>query len=191
MALYRSLLSDARFHTLLLAFDRDLAAAARSAGCALCSGAVHSAHYWRKPRGRGCAVGSEHDRRFSFCCAVEGCRSRATPPSLRFLGRKVYLATIVVLVSMMQHGVTERRMRQLTEAVGVDRRTVMRWRRWWREDFTASAFWQMARAAFMPPVEQNRLPAALIERFRGEGVEPLIALLRFMAPITGGKAHAR
>jgi hypothetical protein len=191
MAWYRSLLSDARFYTLLLAFDRDLADAARSAGCAWCSGAVHSAHYWRKPRGRGCAVGPEHDQRFSFCCAVDGCRSRATPPSLRFLGRKVYLATIVVLVSMMQHGVTERRMRQLSEAVGVDRRTVMRWRLWWREDFTASAFWQMARAAFMPPVEQNRLPAALLERFRGEAAEPLIALLRFIAPITGGKAHAR
>jgi hypothetical protein len=87
-----------------------------------------------KPRGRTCHVGPEHDQRFSFCCAVDGCRSRATPPSLRFLGRKVYLATIVVLASMMQHGVTERRMRQLTEAVGIDRRTVVRW----REDFTAS-----------------------------------------------------
>jgi hypothetical protein len=189
--LYQSLPSDARFHDLLLAFDWDLADAARNAGCALCSGVLHSARYWRKPRGRGCAVGPEHDQRFSFCCAVDGCRSRATPPSLRFLGRKVYLATIVVLVSMMQHGVTERRMQQLTKAVGVDRRTVVRWRLWWREDFTASAFWQMARAAFMPPVEQDRLPAALIERFRGAGAEPLIALLRFIAPVTGGKVHAR
>ena len=189
--MYRSLLSDARFYTLLLAFDRDLADAARGAGCTQCGGVVHSGHYWRKPRGRGCAVGREHDQRFSFCCAVDGCRSRATPPSLRFLGRKVYLATIVVLVSMMQHGVTEPRMRQLTEAVGVDRRTVMRWRLWWRDDFTASAFWQVARAVFMPPVEQDRLPAALIERFRGTGAEPLIALLRFIAPITGGQAHAR
>ena len=191
IALYRSLLCDARFYTLLLDFDRDLADAARSAGCTLCGGVVHSALYRRKPRGRGCAVGPEHDQRFSFCCAVDGCRSRATPRSLRFLGRKVYLATIVVLVSMMQHGVTERRMRQLTEAVGVDRRTVVRWQLWWREDFTASAFWQMARAAFMPPIEQDRLPAALIERFRGAGAEPLIALLRFIAPITGGKGHAR
>ena len=43
----------------------------------------------------------------------------------------------------------------------------------------------------MPPVEQDRLPAALIERFRGAGTEPLIALLRFISPLTGGKAHAR
>jgi hypothetical protein len=189
--LYQSLLSDARFHDLLLAFDRDLADAARSAGCALCNGVVHSARYWRKPRGRACSVGSEHNQRFSFCCAVDGCRSRTTPPPLRFLGRKVYLATIVVLVSMMRHGVTEPRVRQLAAAVGVDRRTVARWRVWWREVFTASAFWQAARARFLPAVDHAGLPATLIERFRGEGTEQLITLLRFIAPATGGKAHAR
>ena len=47
-------------------------------------------------------LGPEHDWRLSFCCAVDGCRTRATPPSLRFVGRKVYLATIVVLVAIMQ-----------------------------------------------------------------------------------------
>jgi hypothetical protein len=189
--LYRALLADARFHNLLLAFDRDLADAARCAGCALCSGVLHSARYWRKPRGRPCRVGPEHDQRFSFCCAVDGCRTRATPPSLRFLGRKVYLAAIVVLVSIMRHGMTAPRMRQLTEVVGVDRRTVARWQVWWRDSFTASPFWQIARAAFMPPVDQDRLPAALIERFTGDDADQLIALLRFIAPVTGGKAHAR
>ena len=49
--MYRTLLADARFHDLLLAFDRDLAAAARAAGCARCGGVVHSARFWRKPRG--------------------------------------------------------------------------------------------------------------------------------------------
>jgi hypothetical protein len=189
--LYRALLADTRFHNLLLAFDRNLADATRCAGCALCSGVLHSARYWRKPRGRPCRLGKEHDQRFSFCCAVDGCRTRATPPSLRFLGRKVYLAAIVVLVSIMRHGMTEPRMRQLTEVVGVDRRTVARWRVWWRDSFTASPFWQIARAAFMPPVDQDRLPAALIERFTGDDAEQLIALLRFIAPVTGGKAHAR
>ena len=189
--MYQSLLSDSRFHELLLACDRDLAAAARIAGCPQCNGTVHSANYCRKPRGRGCAVGAEHDRRFSFCCAVDGCRSRLTPPSLRFLGRKVYLAAVVVLVSMLQHNVTERRLWRLSEAVAVDRRTVLRWRLWWRRDFRASAFWQLARAKLMPPVDEARLPAALIERFRGEGVERLMALLRFIAPLTGGTVHAR
>ena len=87
--LYRDLLSDATFHQLLLTCDRDLADTARGAGCKRCSGVVHCAPYWRKPRGRPCRLGREHDRRFSFCCAVDGCRSRATPPSLRFLGPNV------------------------------------------------------------------------------------------------------
>jgi hypothetical protein len=190
-SLYRDLLADARFHQLLLACDGDLADAARAGRCARCGGALHSACYPRKPRGRACRLGPEHDRRFSFCCAVDGCRSRATPPSLRFLGRKVYLAAIVVLVAMLRHGVTTSRIDRLSQAVGVDRRTVERWRVWWRERFPATPFWQVARAAFMPPIDRERLPASLLERFTGDGADRLVAPLRFIGPVTGGRGHAR
>ena len=189
--LYRDVLTDATFHQLLLACDRDLADTARGAGCKRCNGVVHSAHYWRKPRGRPCRLGREHDRRFSFCCAVDGCRSRATPPSLRFLGPKVYIAAIVVLIAILRHGATTLRVRELTEVIGVDRRTVERWRTWWRDSFTTTPFWKVARAAFMPPVDPGRLPTALIERFAGDDADRLVALLRFMGPITGGRMHAR
>jgi hypothetical protein len=192
--LYRELLADATFHNLLLACDGDLAEAARAGRCSLCGGVLHSATYPRKPRGRPQSVsrqlGPEHDRRFSFCCAVDGCRSRATPPSLRFLGPKVYLATIVVLVSIVRHGASSKRVQRMNEAVGVDRRTVERWRRWWRDSFTATPFWQVARAAFMPPVEHERLPASLLGRFGDDSAEAIVALLRFLGPITGGRSHA-
>jgi hypothetical protein len=122
--LYRDLLADAKFHELLLAYDRDLADTTPRTGCRLCSGVLHSARFPRKPRGRLVGLGPEHDWRLSFCCAVDGCRTRATPPSLRFLGRKDYLATIVVLVAIMREGATGARMRQLTAVIGVDRRTV-------------------------------------------------------------------
>ena len=191
LPLYRTLLADARFHNLLLAFDSDLADTARGVGCPLCSGVLHCAPYWRKPRGRGCSLEPEHDQRFSFCCAIDGCRKRKTPPSLRFLGRKVYLAAVVVLISIMQHGTAAPRMRRLRELMGVDRRTVERWREWWRNTFTASPFWQIARAVFMPPVDQDQLPSALLERFTGDDTDKLIALLRFLAPITGCQVHAR
>jgi hypothetical protein len=189
--LYRDLLADATFHQLLLACDADLAEAARAGRCALCGGALHSACYLRKPRGRPCRLGREHDRRFSFCCAVDGCRSRATPPSLRFLGRKVYLAAIVVVVAILRHGVTTSRIDRLSQAVAVDRRTVERWRAWWRERFPMTPFWQVARAAFMPPIDRERLPASLLERFTGDHADRLVALLRFIGPITGGRVHAR
>jgi hypothetical protein len=192
--LYRELLADATFHNLLLACDRDLAEEARAGRCSLCGGVLHSATYPRKPRGRPQSVsrqlGPDHDRRFSFCCAVDGCRSRATPPSLRFLGPKVYLTTIVVLVSIMRHGATPKRVQRMSEAVGVDRRTVERWRRWWRDSFTVTPFWQVARAAFMPPVEHERLPGSLLGRFGDDSVDAIVALLRFLGPITGGRSHA-
>jgi len=189
--LYRDLLADATFHQLLLACDADLADAARAGRCVLCGGALHSACYPRKPRGRLCRLGPEHDRRFSFCCAVDGCRSRATPPSLRFLGRKVYLAAIVVLVAILRHGVTTARIDRLSQAVGVDRRTVERWRAWWRERFPATPFWKVARATFMPPIDHEHLPASLLDRLAGDGADRLVALLRFIGPVTGGRGHAR
>ena len=68
----------------------------------------------------------------------------------------------------------------------LNRRTIERWRVWWRKVVPATAFWRNARAAFMPPLDEARLPEALIERFTGDAPDRLIALLRFLAPLTGG-----
>jgi hypothetical protein len=182
--LYRALLADARFHELLLAFDRDLAAEACAVGCARCGGVLHSARFRRKPRGGPAGLAEEHAWRFSFCCAEDLCRKRETPPSFRFLGRKGWLGAVVVLVSAMRRGASAAR--ELTELFGVSRRTIARWRAWWRGAFGASRFWRAAAAAFMPPVEAGRLPASLLERFAGDAAARLVALLRFILPISGG-----
>jgi hypothetical protein len=87
------------------------------------------------------------------------------PPSLRFLGRKVYLAAVVVLVAIMRDGATTSRLERLSQAVGGDRRTVERWRPWWHEGLTATPFWRVARASYTPPIDHGRLPASLLERF--------------------------
>lgn len=187
---YATLLSDARFHELLLAIDRDLADACRTEGCQDCGGRLHSARYTRKPQGRpkilGNRLGPEHDKRFSFCCALDGCRARETPPSVRFLGRRVFIAAIVVLIAVLQHGANPSRGERLDHVVRIDKRTVQRWRGWWRETFPVTRFWHIARASFMPPVDHARLPAALLDRFAGDPGERLIALLRFLGPLTGG-----
>ena len=106
-------------------------------------------------------------------------------PRCGFLGRKVYLATVVTLVCALQHGARSAR-RRLSDHLGVSRRTVARWREWWLRSFAAGRFWKAASAAFMPPVQPSRLPASLLERFAGSAEERLVALLRFLAPITGG-----
>lgn len=190
--MYQALLKDARFQQLLFAFDADLAAEARAGRCVLCRSAMHWGNYWRKLRGPlARLLPEEYCCRFSICCARRDCRKRKTPPSLRFLGRKAYLAAMVVLIATMQHGATAVRVQKLSEMFGVSRRTVARWRTWWLTAFAASRFWQTARALFMPPVDQGCLPASLLERFAGGLEKRLVALLRFLGPITGGAAvHA-
>ncbi len=185
------LVCDPKLYLVLGRYDEDRAAEVKAGGCRLCGAVLHSAVFRRKPRGVPFDLGDDSTRRCSFCCAADGCRTRHTPPSLRFLGRKVYLGAVLVLVSAMRHGATPARMKKLREHLGVSRRTVERWRVWWQEAFAENAFWKAAAAAFLPPVERDLLPASLLERFGGDAEGRLVALLRFLLPITGGAGLAQ
>src|SRR6185436_12698674 len=99
-------------------------------------------------RSRG-ANKAEEIYRDSFCCDQDGCRKRHTPPSFRFLGRKVYWGLVVLLVSAMRHGINAQRVHALRESLGIDRRTLERWRVWWLEQFVQSTFWKAAQSRFL------------------------------------------
>ena len=159
--------------------DADLTEAARLKGCLLCGGKLHRSDYDRKPRG-----GPHWDVRFSLCCAQEGCRRRHTPPSVRFMGRRVYAGLVVVLVSAMSHGLKPERVQRLREALKIDRRTLQRWRQWWLGLFVEGSFWKEARARFMPPLCQKTMPLSLCVSFGIERRDRLLELLKFLAPIT-------
>jgi hypothetical protein len=182
--LYLTWLADARLYEMLARIDADLAETARTAGCRLCGAVLHSARFPRKPRGGPAGLPGEYDRRHSFCCAVDGCRTRRTPPSVRFLGRKVYLGAVVVLATALRHGPTPTRVARLRALLGVDARTLGRWRRWWRESFAESAWWRAMQGHFASPVSTAALPDSLLRRFAGDSWEPLVGLLRFVAPTT-------
>ena len=97
-----ALLQDRRLNLLLgTRFDEDLAQETVSHGCS-CGGRLHRASYPRKRRDGPDDLGEGYGRRESFCCAEEGRRLRATPPSLRFLGRKVYFGAVVLLATAMR-----------------------------------------------------------------------------------------
>ena len=172
-------LADQHLFQLLEKVDADLTEQKRQEGCLLCGGTLHRSDYDRKPRG-----GPQWDTRFSLCCARVGCRRRHTPPSVRFLGRRVYAGLVVVLVSAMIHGLKPPRVQRLQEVLGIDRRTLERWRQWWLGRFVESSFWREARARFMPPLCQTTLPLSLCVRFEVERRDRLLDLLRFLAPIT-------
>jgi hypothetical protein len=180
------ILRDTRFYELLLGFDRQIADAAHAGPCRECGSKLHWGSFDRKPRGVPAGLGREHTRRFSLCCAKDGCRTRETPSSLRFLGRKVFLGAMVVLISAMQSGLNPARMKRLKALVGVSRRTVLRWRDWWRNVFADSPFWR-AHRALAPMASTADLTASLLRSFDGAIERQLISLLRFLAPITTGR----
>jgi len=189
--LYQSLLQDSRYFDLLLKLDEDLAAEARRAGCA-CGGALHSARYERKPRGGPAGLGPGSTVRFSFCCEREGCRRRVTPPSLRFLGRKVFFGVLVLLLPAMRDGPTPERLNRLCERFSVSVPTVRRWCRFWRETFVTSRVWQAARGRFATPVRAEALPGSLLGAF-SEISDPesrVVAVLRLVSPIGTGQVRA-
>lgn len=185
------ILEDSRLYAILLKFDWDLAEQARIAGCA-CGGALHRASYPRKPRAGVAAAQPEgYERRHSFCCAEDGCRKRTTPASVRFLGPKVYLGVVVALVTALRHGANGRRAGEIRRAIGANRRTLARWRTWWRETFTATPFWRTARARWVPPVWEAAMPASLLERIvEEEDVMRLVRLLDFVKPVTTSSGAA-
>jgi hypothetical protein len=182
--MYQELPGGATFWLFLFAVDQDLAQSARAKACP-CGGRLHSANYPRKPRGVD-DLPEDYGRRFSFCCARDGCRKRVTPPSARFLGRKVYLFAVIVLVSAMRQGPTPRRVRVLSETFGADRRTIARWQVFWREHFPQTPFWKSARGRLPATAAIVLVPRALLEAFL-RGSDPCQdwgRLLRFLAPIT-------
>ena len=136
--------------------DASIAEDFRRAGCARCGGRLHVADYARKPRGLGFNRG-EGFTRFSFCCGSEGCRRRSTPPSVRDFGSRVYASGCFLVVSALSGGCRAAAARKLRRRLGIDRRTLRRWRRWWREAFPRTPQW-IARRGEGDCREAFRLP---------------------------------
>jgi hypothetical protein len=172
-------LQDPTFFRFLLRIDQEFAAETRVGRCRGCTGPLHVADYPRKPRGCPAAVREEYSRRLSFTCGR--CDTRATSQSVRFAGRRVYLAVVLMLRSPPSSASGK----ALCDLLGIAVRTLKRWRTWWREDFLATPFWQSMRERLMPPVATEELPLSLLERFAGESMcERVMQALRWIAPLS-------
>jgi len=183
--MYHDLLRNASFWLFLSDVDQELAEAARQHPCP-CGGKLHRANYPRKPRGGPDDLPAVYLWRHSFCCQRDGCRKRVTPPSVRFLGRKVYLGAVVILVATMRQGPSPRRVRELSKLFDADRRTINRWRAFWSERFPLTTFWKVARGRLVPIIEVDVLPRALLEAFvrTDQDRDGWKKLLLFLSPIT-------
>jgi hypothetical protein len=209
--LFHDWIAEDKFFALLEQEDARAAAAVKAVGCRHCGGRLDRADYPRKPRGGSMAAAGESlVRRISFCCAQEGCRRRATPPSLVFLGRKVYLGIVVVVASLLaltppkpppapspsippptpQGPVslppTASSSVPSSPAPPPPRRTVRRWLSWFQTELPRTAFWQAARGRIWPPVVEQGLPRTLVERFVPDRsvCDALRSTLGFLSPLS-------
>lgn len=201
----------------LLDIDVLFALAAWNSPCPHCGGRLDQAHYPRKPRGASEADGlPEHQVRFSFCCAEEGCRRRLTPFSVRFLGRKIYFGAVVALLSALRNGPKPWTVRRIVETFdsygegrGPSARTVLRWVKFWREKVVGSPFWRRCvegapqfAALFLARGSREvavRVPRSWFEAFglpvaeegkemEPPGIETLRRCLEFFSPLTSVSA---
>ena len=166
----------AKFFEGLVDYDARELVRAQRGGCPRCGERLDRADFPRKPRGLPADWEREFSRRFSLCCSREGCRKRLTPPSVRFLGRRVYAGVVVLVASL-----------SAVVASTVPARTLQRWAAWWRGPFVDDTHFRTARARLMPPVDVTRLPRSLVERFAA--LEPstdlaLINALAFVSPLS-------
>jgi hypothetical protein len=158
------LLTDSRLFSFVERIDQDTVARMAGASCPHCGGPLDRADYPRKPRGLPPEACWEiYHRRPSLCCRTDGCRRRQTPPLVGFLGRRVYVAAVVVLVAALCQGPSPERLARLEEVAGVTPRTVRRWLAWWRDEFPVSPAGRRLQGALVPSV-QGPLPSAALAR---------------------------
>jgi hypothetical protein len=105
-----------------------------------------------------------------------------TPPSVRFLGRRVYVGAVVVVASVM--ALTTMAAGATVRATGVPARTMRRWLRWWQGPFTTSVPFVELSARLVPAPERRRLPLSILDRFAADGSARIVKLLAWLAPIT-------
>lgn len=170
------------FFALLEQFDEEITRRVASERCPWCGGPLHRGDYGRKPRGALIAPAAEKSvRRFSLCCGRRGCRRRALPPSLRFLGRRVYAGAVVIVASML--ALMLGTAGAILRTTGVPARTTRRWLGWWQGPFISTEVF-VAVCARLIGVKIEELPTSIVDRLDGTLKQRVRTMLDLLAPIT-------
>ena len=138
--------SDPRLWDPLCLVDEREASRVRRAGGRHCGGALHSARYARRPRGvprGGClrGTGSGHAAQFLLRGVSASDEARLGAHS----GRRVNVGLLALLLPVLLGHGSPMAVSAACRRLGLSRRTLRRWRRWWQETFADSAFWRAQR----------------------------------------------
>jgi hypothetical protein len=180
--MYQALLTSTTFFYELFKHDEKIAAQVQQNGCQ-CGGVLHVANYPRVAKGMPELIGSNYRLRLSFCCNQQGCRKRVTPPTLRFLGRKVYISIIIILTFMLPAKTTTQRIDQLQACIGliVSDETTRRWQQWWF-CLPDNLLWK--KQGLGSTIDRKNLPDSLLTCFAGKISDQLFSTLKFLSPLT-------
>jgi|GEM_PF-3375667 len=158
--------------------DRRIAATVAAQGCSKCGrGKLNNGNYQRKPRFReGSTAWDGVWERCSLVCAQ--CRRRTLPPSVMFLGRKVYVELVVIAAAVLaqRDGVDA-----AVAATGVPALTIRRWLGYWQR-LVDEGWWREMRALFATPPVAASMPTSLVEQAQQTGEQ----LVRWLARVLAG-----
>jgi hypothetical protein len=87
-------------------------------------------------------------------------------------------------MAAMMHGLAPHRVERLRQVLGIDEKTLERWRTWWLETFVQSGFWKGAKGGLKEPPDERLMPLSLMDAFEADRPEGMVNLLKFLAPIT-------
>lgn len=155
---------DPRVFKFVKQIDDDTIARAAVMACQHCGGHLDKAYFQRKPKGIPLAIDDEFARRASFCCREDGCRKRFTPKLLMFLGKKSYASVVIILLSAIHQGFQAGDALKIRQSMGISRKTLGRWLKWWRNYFPTTPLWRVNGGHFVPSLDETLLPRALLER---------------------------
>ncbi len=179
------LLQKSSFFHLLYRIDQSLLKQQQEKQCPYCGGPLYQSNYIRKPRGGPNNISDNYLIRFSLCCGIENCRKRTLPKSCRFMGRRVYWASVILVVmALRQKRNNPASAGKLQRLFNISRNTLKSWFRYFKETFPQSSTWQRIRGMVEPSVKNNALPGALFWLFfqnLHNAEDALIQCLRFLA----------
>ncbi|WP_226983728.1 hypothetical protein [Acidithiobacillus ferrooxidans] len=102
---------------------------------------------------------------------------------MRFLGRRVYLALVILLMAGRLTARTPGA-QEVCALLDVPGRTLRRWRDWWKQDFPLTSLWKAEVACYLPPVHREDLPLSLLARFAGPPIAAVLDGLALLTPLT-------
>lgn len=187
--MYQKILTDPKFFLLLFKYDLERASELHSMPCKHCGGKLDWANYARQPRGGPPDLDEKCKVRFSLCCRNEGCRKRVMPPSLRFLGARVYFSAIFSLVIALSQGARPEKIEKIQKEFNISHQTFLRWRQWWKEVFPVTRFWQREKGIHSTSELESDFPYTLLKLFCRLHMlqESLCNFLRFISPLPSYK----